>query len=328
MSRALDKLDNEVTSSVKNGSATKNMTRDQLLDYAISCSAALKAHLQFFTDLGASSSKFKEKIDLARKNADKTKFIEIYNRLLTNLTGVAKARQESSFSGALIEAAQAAVAVLDEVTINIDKLFVDKTFNLYNTKISHVAIYGVMDNASTLAAFMEAYINAFFASCPSGNFKLAPYQASYLDDKVEAVGDICCRMINGKMGKTFAAAILRFKKSGNDTSVLTSDNQSAVKFAKIGTEVSESDIRSGCKGLHIFRVIGDFIVDFFDNRARKQRALREQHKARVEYLQMELEGEDPNSPRYKKIIKIIKNYNDMIDRLNQKLDKYYNEEED
>lgn len=326
MSRALDKLDASVASSVKDGSATKNMTREQLLDYTISCASAIKAHLQFFTDLADKSGKLQEKLLLKRKTSDKTVFMETWNKLLNNLTGIAKNRHETRFCGAIVESLQATASVLDEVTMNIDKLFVDKTFNLYNTKISHVAIYGVLDNATTLAAFTENLIAAFFAACPSGNFKLAPYQQKYLEEHTEAVGEICCKMINGKLGKTFAAGILRYKQSGNDTAVLTTDNQSAAKFAKLGGEVNESDIKSGVHGLHIFRVIGDFIVDFFDWRARKQRALREQHKARVEYLQMELEGEDPNSEKYKRIVKIIKNYNDLIARLNQKIDKYYNED--
>lgn len=326
MSKALDKLEATVNESVKDGSATKNMTRDQLLDYALSCSAALKSHMQFFNDLGASASKLHDKLIESRNSAKNSYIVKIYNMLLANLTGVAKSRLEKSYWGAIIESAQATIMVLDEVSINIEKLFVDKTFNLYNTKISHVAIYGILDNASTLAAYMEALISAITADSKPDAFKVAPYQVKYLAERTEEVGEICCHMINGKLGKTFAAGIIRYKQSGNDVGVLTSDNQSGSKFAKLSSEVAESDIRSGCKGLRIFRIIGDFWTDFFDKKAQKMRALREQHKARVEFLQMELEGEDPNSERYKRIVKIIKNYQDLIDRLNQKLDKYYNED--
>ena len=64
----------------------------------------------------------------------------------------------------------------------------------------------------------------------------------------------------------------------------------------------------------------------FDWVARLVRSLREQNKARVEFLQMELDGENPESPRYKKIVQVIKNYNDQIARMDQYLDKYYNED--
>ena len=326
MSKALDKLEATVNQHVKDGSATKNMTRDQLLDYSISVASALKAHLQFFNDIADKASKYQDAVTTGRKNGDKSQFIKTWSALYSGLIGVARARQDAKFSGALIEAAQATVMVLDEVAINVDKLFVDKTFNLYNTKISHVAIYGVLDNATTLAAFTENFIAAFFASCPSGQFKIAPYQTKFLEDNVGDVAEICCKMINGKLGKTFTAGIIRYKKSGNDVGILTSDNQSSAKFAKLGNEVSEGDMSAGEKGRRIFRLICDWFADLADNKARKNRALREQHKARVEFLQMELEGEDPNSERYKRIVKIIKNYNDMIDRLNQKIEKYENED--
>ena len=312
MSRALDKLDAKVTASVKDGTAIKNMTRDQLLDYAVSCSTGIKASLSFFDELEpASVEKLKDKLIELRKANSKDLVVEVENVLLNNLTGIAKARQDRAFQGAVLETARGLVMIIDEIILNIDKLFADKTFNLYNTKISNVAVYGMLGSADTLGKYLECYVAAVLMSMKPDVMTVTPYAKKYVVAHAEEVADFCNRMINGKLNKTFTAGIIRYKKSGNDTAILTSDNQSAAKFAKLGGEVNESDVKSGCKGLYIFKLS----------------AMREQNKARVEFLQMELEGEDPNSERYKKIVKIIKNYNDMIDRLNQKIDKYYNDED-
>ena len=327
MSKALDKLDASVTEAVKNGTASKNMTKEQFIDYATAISAAINTHLQFFTDLGTVTAKLQSDLIAGVKANSKNLTVTVWNKLNAGLTGVAKHRQESNYLGALIETMQASSSIIGEIVANVDMLFGDdKSFNLYNTKISHVAVYGIVDSARILAKFAEAYITAIIADKKSDTFKVPAYQSKYLEAHVSEVADICCRMINGRMRKIFTTGVINYRKSGSDVALVSAENASNSKFAKIGGQVTESDISTGCRGLRIFRIIGDFITDWFDDEARANRALRDQHKARVECHRMELEGEDPNSERYKRIVKIIKNYNDMIDRLNQKIDKYYNED--
>lgn len=326
MSNALNKLDAKVNESVKAGNASKNMTRDQLLDYMSNSAGLLRSQIQFFTDCGPLLAKLQSSLMTARKGASQSFLVQVWNKLDVNLAGAAKLRQESSYFGAIVESMQATVSILEEVSSNIDKLFVDKTFNLYNTKISHVAIYGVIDSAGVLAQYSKCLVSAIMADKNPGAFAIPKYQKNYLTNKAEDVASICMRMINGKLGKTFTAGVLRYKQSGDDVCVLTTDNQSAAKFAKIGTGVNEEDIKRGCRGFSIFRWFGDRWTDLFDWVARCIRSLREQNKARVEFLQMELEGESPESPRYKKIVQVIKNYNDQIARMDQYLEKYYNED--
>jgi len=327
MSKALDKLDVAVAEDVKNGTASKNMSKEQFVDYATAIAAALNTHLQFFTDLGTATSKLQGDLVAGAKANNKNLTTVIWSKMNAGLTGIAKHRQESNYLGALVESMQASSAVIGEIVANVNDLFGDdKSFNLYNTKISHVAVYGIVDDARILSKFAEAFIAAIIADKKPDTFKVPAYQVKYLANHVDAVSGICCKMINGRLRKIFTQGVINYRKSGSDVALVTADNTSNTKFAKIGGQINESDISSGCRGLRIFRIIGDFITDFFDDQARQNRAMRDQHKARVEFLQMALEGEDPNSERYKRIVKIIKNYNDMIDRLNQKIDKYYNED--
>jgi hypothetical protein len=326
MSNALNKLDAKVAESVKAGTASKNMSRDQLLDYMSNSASMLRSQIQFFTDCGPILTKLQTDLMGARKAAAQSLLVQVWNKIDKGLTGAAKLRQESGYFGAVVESMQATVSILEEVSANVDKLFVDKNFNLYNTKISHVAIYGVIDSAEVLANYSKCLISAIMADRNPTAFGLVKYQKAFLMDKADDIAGICTRMINGKLGKTFTAGVLRYKQSGDDVCVLTTDNQSSAKFAKIGTGVNEEDVKRGCRGLYIFRWIGDRWTDLFDWIARLIRSLREQNKARVEYLQMELDGENQDSPRYKKIVQVIKNYNDQIARMDQYLEKYYNED--
>jgi hypothetical protein len=55
-------------------------------------------------------------------------------------------------------------------------------------------------------------------------------------------------------------------------------------------------------------------------------AEKEELMAHVALLQMELSEKDPNSKEYAKAVKVIDSYNQMIAELDQKLNKYYNED--
>ena len=53
--------------------------------------------------------------------------------------------------------------------------------------------------------------------------------------------------------------------------------------------------------------------------------MREQLQARARLLQLELDNVDPESPEYQRLLKIIANYQKQIDRLNQEIAKYEEE---
>lgn len=327
MSKALNTLDATVNKMVKDGIAAKTMKREEVIDFASRTSTIIKSHLQFFTDMASSADKMQQDVLSARKTGTKNAFMNAWNEVYKGLTGVAKMRMEKNFCGAVVDSSIAMSQLLDEVIINVDKLFADKSISLYNTKISHVAIYGMIERAETIACFDEMLIAAYLESKNPTEFKLTKGQSACLAEGASEMSEICNMMINGRLGKTFASAIARYKSSGNDTVVVTSDNQATGQFAKLDQLVNENDVQAGCKGLRIFKWIGDKIVDMLDNRARKQRLLREQHKARVEFLQMELSDLDPNDEKYKRIVKAIKVYQDEINRLNQKIDDYYDDED-
>ena len=326
MSKALDKLDATVKAEVSAGSAVKSMTRDQLLDEINNVTNGLRTNLKFFTGLGDNAAKLRDWYLDERKANSKLPSIVFMVQVYSHLTGKAKYQMEKSFFGALTDTLAGMSLMFDEIVPNIGKLFADKTFNLYNTKISHVVVLGMLDEARLINKVTEAFIAQLTADKSKGEIRIAPYQTKTLAESATETADVLNKFINASRGKTLTAAIIRYKASGNDVAVLSTDNNAAAQFAKLEGEVNESSIKSGCRGLAIFRWIGDFWTDYQDLKMRKAAALREEHEARVQFLQMELVGKDPNSEEYKRLVKIIKNYEMMIDRINQKLDKYYNKD--
>ena len=328
MSKALDKLDATVKSEVQSGSAVKNMTRDQIVDEISAVVQNIRANLAFFQGLSPEQSEKLQNYFLDEKKFSGKKLsIDFLSDLSKHLIGKAKLTQEKQFGGAIVDALSSFGTIFQEIMENVNDLFGDKTFNLYNTKVSHVAVLGMVESARYTCQVAESFVDQFIADRAPNSFqKPAAYRSKFLKGAAEKTAEILNNVVNGRKSKSFAAAVKKYKASGNDVTVLGADGASSVQFSKLEGDIDELTIKSGSKGLKIFRILGNWWTDIQDTRARKQAALREQHLARVQFLQMELAGEDPNSERYQRLVKIIKNYEQMIDRLNQKLDKYYNED--
>lgn len=319
MNRSIDKLGAAVDSATKN-SAGKVMSKDNLIDLITDNIEALRSVRQFFSGLAEANGKLKAYVDQNAKNTS-MKSMVLYSAVLNGLTGMAKRAQQERFLGAFSDAAESLIVIMEEFNDNIAKLFTDKTITIYNTKISQVAVYGMINNADIFSKFVLNYFGLLMSDRSSSLPKPAPYIMKELDADVESVIAIVNRTINNKLSKNFVASILKYRNSGSDIGVVGSDNKPSVSFTKINSEVTESDIHDGAKGLKIFRWIGDFFADREVKKLHKLRYERDLINARLQLLQLELGGYDENSPEYKRQVKIIENYIKMIDRLNQEINK-------
>lgn len=322
MSRSLDQLSNAVN-AVAPRAAGKTMERDQLVDLIDDSIGALRNAQQFFVNLGdANGAKLRAYIDANVKQTQKLS-IQMYNQIYAGIGGAAQRVMRERFLGAFQDTLAGLTAILNEVNDNINDLYADKTITLFNTKISQVAVFGMVANSRTFANFVVNYIALFMSDRNPKLFKPAPYQIKMLKDSLPQVIQLINRVIGNQLSKSFVKAIKRYRSSGVDSGIVNAQNRAAVQFAKVNTDVTDTDISLGAKGiLWIGKIIGDIFTDIADYRLRLLRAEREQLQARVQLLQLELDGMDENSPEYKHQLEIIKNYQKLIDRLNQKIAEY------
>lgn len=323
MNIALKKLGEAVDDTAAKASA-KMMTKDQVVDLISNSLESLRNAKSFFNGVANISTQLKAFVDKNIKNTQ-MKSMVVCNAITAGLTGLAKRDMNDNFLGAFQTTTTSLMTIMEEISANITKLFSDKTVTIYNTKISQVAIYGMISNADTFGRFMQNYISCFMADKSKGISRPAPYVIKELEADAPAVVEIINRTLNNKLSKNFVASILKYRNSGNDSNVVGSDNKSSVMLTKINTEVTEADIVSGTRGLaNIFKIIGDWFVDREDRKLRKLRLERDLSLARVNLLQLELNGLDENSEEYKRQVKIIENYIKSIDRLNQEIAKLEN----
>lgn len=324
MSKAIDNLGRAVDHTIKTSSGAV-ITKDTLIDLIDSDLGSLYNVSQFFTAVGDNSAKLQAWIVQNRKN-NNLRSMAYFNSICGALRANAKNSMEQRFLGAFSDTVDALILILENLSSNIDKFFTGPKLTIYNTKISQVAIIGMMENAKNFSEFVTKYIAMFMADRNPKLDKPEKYVEKYLADNFQMACELMNRVINNHLGKTFTNAILKYRNGGSDITVVNSENKTSVQFTKITTEVTESDIQAGAKGFKIFRWIGNLFVDRADKKNRKRVAEREQLQARARLLQLELDGMDPESPEYQRLVKIIANYQKQIDRLNQEIAKY--EEED
>lgn len=320
MSRAIDNLGKAVDLTIKTASGTV-ITKDMFIDMIDANLGSLYNVSQFFTAMGDSATKAQAWIASNRRETKLTS-IAYYNSICAGLRGTAKAAMESRFLGAFADTTDALILILEEISGNLDKFFTEKNITVYNTKISQVAIIGMLESAKDFANFVTKFIEVFMSDRNADIGKPERYVTTFMSEQLQSVCDLMNRVINNHLSKTFLNAILKYRNGGADINVVNSENKSSVQFTKITTEVTESDVQAGARGFKIFRWIGDWFADKADRANRKRVAEREQLQARARLLQLELDGYDQASPEYQRLVKIIANYQKQIDRLNQQIAKY------
>lgn len=320
MSKSLDTLNRSVTEVIKNSSG-KSFTKDSLVELIDDQIRFLRNDLQFFTYIGDIDQELKQYMASNAQNS-KLSSVVLYNRINAGLNTTARRANTERFMGAFADTLAGLIEILDACNDNIDAIFADKVVTIFNTKVSQIAIFGMIDSSRIFGQFVVDYINLFMSDRDARLYKPAPYTIKNLEANVDNVIATINRIIGGKLNKSFVAAIKKYRSSGSDTNVVSSDNKASTQFAKVNNDVTDTDILSGARGLAIFKWLGDWRVDRTDRKIRKLRAERDMLQARAQLLQLELDGADEDSPEVKKQIEIIKNYQKLIDRLNQRIAEY------
>jgi hypothetical protein len=321
MSRSIDQL-HQAATTVVTKAAGKTLEKDNLIDIIDDQIGFLRSNTQFFVGLGGNNAKLQEWVKKNSTNQTLSS-MKIYNQIYAGLTSAGQKAMKERFLGAFVDTLAGLTAILNETVNNIDALYTEKVITIYNTKVSQVAVIGMIHSARVFSTFVTNFIDQMMSDRSASLFKPAAYVTEELRNDLPTVIALINRVIGGQLSKSFVKAIIKYRASGVDTSIVNQDNKVTVQFARINNDVTESDIMAGSKGLiGLSKWIGDLFVDVADIRLRLLRSQREQIQARVQLLQLELDGSDENSAEYKHQVEVIKNYQRLIDRLNQKLAKY------
>ena len=147
MASMIDLLGEKVNKILGKADNTADISKEDFRNYMGVAQSNLKAMIESFEELRQEEANALSESILGRIKDRGAMNIQIYSMYLNRLSGQAQREERKVAFSSLLHAAKSYSFVLDEIDRNIDKLFENKVISLYNTKLSHIAIFGVIKNA-------------------------------------------------------------------------------------------------------------------------------------------------------------------------------------
>ena len=222
--------------------------------------------------------------------------------------------------------------VLANFAANVDVIFEGANdLNIHTAKLSHLACFGFVENAEMYAEYLIDLISIVTYEIIENNGvreikQPLPYKYKYIVDKLDQFIQFHRSMLNGGH-RTYLDTFKSLKKSMDDVRVANAETGSNIEMITDTKLVQLSHGLFGQFSLNPFKWLGEQWNLLRNAKYMKMASEKEDLIAHVNLLQMDLANKDPNSPEYAKMVKVIDTYNEMIGKLNQKLEKYYGPED-
>lgn len=223
------------------------------------------------------------------------------------------------------------IGALQNIERNTANSFKDKAITVYNAKLSQIAIMGVIEEAETFADFTVYLIdNISYEICENNGVKELPMPKKYRIQKIQKYLADFIQICKNRMASNAAVITSEIDRVRNTNDVNLIDENNApntgfIQFEKY-SPVVRNFMQTGARKFIIFRWLGEQWNIIKHSRYLKAKKEKEWLESHVALLKLQLQDVDPNSDEYRKQVKIISAYDEMIAGLDQKIDAYLNEE--
>lgn len=233
------------------------------------------------------------------------------------LSGTA-VKMETQFAlRSLIEANKIYTTILRDMKDKIDTYF-DKSnskVNLFNIKLSHVIIIGVFHQSITMSKFTRYMFSVICAAVEGLQEPIPKYRAAFIEENMVQVAAMTSSVIAKAGANDFKGMIKLIKASANNLNLVSPENVSQLKKVTLKTTKDlDTMILAGAAGMNPFRMIGEWKNRYVEWRKRDSISELEWMRARVALLTAKLDGMSDSDPEYKKLKKIVKRYESMINK--------------
>lgn len=328
MADMIAELGNSIKSETKSGIRAKNINKE---DFKENLQLLITRFSTFLNTIGAVSTedrkRWADKI-FEISNDRNAQFCKVY-------VEIGKALQENDLRVAFASfyfAADKYKAMLTAMDKTLNEMFKEKVITVYNSKLSTVATFGLLKQASVIcnvAHYLVDGINQEICQ-HNGVRELEPpkkYRFAYVDRHLEETIDILKQMLGGNGAYAFATGVTGLKNSKDDVVLVDDENNANLAFItphSLNNSTSNL-LKYGVRQFGVFRWLGEQWNLFKHAKYLKATKEKEWMSTHVELLRLSLSDADKDSPEYQKQVKIINAYNDMLAKLDQKIDEYEND---
>lgn len=269
---------------------------------------------------GQDEVNFRPKEALQRLGNKKTA-VAYYLQMVVELQGKASSMEQDKPFSALLLTIERFIDILKELDASVDAYFGGAEVNVFNSRLSHVLILAIINEAYTLNRYATYATSSIMAEATSEE-DVVKYRLDYISEKTHIVSRIISRT-TASAEVDVKQVIAHMKSKGLDINLVD----------KLGNVSESIDVTAGAdpavKGfidmlnpISIFRWLGEKFEllknEWHNRRVRKV----EWMKARVNLLKMKMDGISKDDPEYIKLQGIIEKYEDMIASDDRKIKQY------
>lgn len=332
--KSLFQLDSEIVQAMESfGDITKNTISSKNFNENLEILIKrFKAINDAFSKMSASDmQKLADRIYSTKNNIPGRKegrACQIYAEIISAIKDSKGSR--FAFDG-INKTSKAILNVLQNFYVNSKIVLGGDNVNITNAKLSHLSALGFVEQAEEYLDYQVSLLVTItneLVTRANGVCELSPvppYRYKFLDDFKQQFINTYNSMANGKHN-SYLSEFKKLKKSTKDIFVGNKLGGSNLDYMSDLDKQTLDSRLFGTWSLNPFKWLGERANIARHEKYVKMAAEKEELMAHVALLQMELSEKDPNSKEYAKAVKVIDSYNQMIAELDQKLNKYYNED--
>lgn len=248
-------------------------------------------------------------------NKDGSNLSHVYDNFVRMLSGKAAADERKRPLLSLKEANDDFCKILKEIHKKLDYLMEQDSVNLWNVRMSHIAVMGIIRQSDLVLNF-SIYLYAYLTRVASGTASAIPrYRENYMLDKCDRAAVITSNLRDKKGPYNFLKEVDTIRKEQRDVVLgATGDIRGFLRFTNVNNfSVSFLDnILSALSALNIFRAALDAWDNYQFAKYERNKEVKEWLEQHVALLRMDLNDMDKNSAQYQKTLQIIQAYDDKI----------------
>lgn len=263
-------------------------------------------------------------------NSTTSKSRDVYDRYNKGLSSSASALERKCFLSSLKVINKDIIPVLNGILNNIDSFIENDKVELYETKMSQLAILGICRDSTCIATFTQ-YLYTYLIRVTSNMYDDIPrYREEYMLDNVDKVSKIVSNFCDRKGYYNFNQDMTKIKRQNADLILGAngkfSFNQYIGSVRNFYTADILDSILSALSCLNLYDHVMNFIDDYKLERDNRNKETKEWLETHVAVLRMELEEKDKSSKEYAKLENIIKAYDAKITEYDEAIQAFENGE--
>lgn len=253
---------------------------------------------------------------------------DVYDSYFNGLSSSASALERKRFLGSLKKANKDIIPVLVEINKNMDKFMENDTVDLYETRMSQLAVLGILRDSTRLATFTQ-YLYTYLIRVTNDTYSDIPrYREEYMLENVDRVSKMVSNFIDRRGYYNFNQDMMKIKRQNADLILGAngkfSFNQYIGSVRNFYTADLLDSILSALSSLNLYDHMMNFIDDYKIERNNRNKETKEWLETHVAMLRMELAEKDRNSKEYAKLENIIKVYDAKITEYDEAINAFEN----